>query len=243
MPDVVTPAQLSWSGSTVLDEPAFEFLTAAVLQWTGVALLDGPATSFSVQAAVPKLDRLRRQEEIVSERREPSTRFQVIWQRSMEGIESAFANQQGQITDLAAIVARLEANEAATAAVAEQAAATAASDSLAKSYITPTTVLSATSAGVITITAHTRTYGDASSVSVDGGSLSGWSQGDYVQVYYDDAGRVGGAVTYQGTTGVIAQEGARHIVGGVTIPTAGEVPSSGVSPYPPGYVPDYEYYR
>ncbi len=108
--------------------------------------------------------------------------------------------------------------------------------SLANSYVEPSSVLSAASDGTITIAAHTRVYGDTS-VSVDGGSITGFAQGAFVQVYYDDAAREGGAVSYQGTTSLVSQEGARHIVGGVTIPATGEPPVEGQGPRPPGYVP------
>lgn len=178
-----------------------------------------------------------RQEKIVRPGGEVSTRFQIIWQRSMEAIEDAFRGQQGQITDLATIVARLEAAEQKAAAAQEVANETAAADALAKSYREPSNILSASEAGTITIAAHTLHYGDGTSVSLNAGSLTGWNAGDYVQVYYEDAGREGGAVTYQGTTAEIAQQGARHIVGGVAIPQPGQPPSGGQTRPPPGYVP------
>src|SRR6478609_8962723 len=109
MPDVVTPAELRWSGGTVLDEPAFDFVSAAILLWTGGTITDGPSSSLSDSPTTPKLDRIQRQETIVETNRVASQRFQRIWQTTMEAIERAFSGQQGQITDLATIVARLAA--------------------------------------------------------------------------------------------------------------------------------------
>lgn len=235
----VTPATYVLSWGDVTTQPARESIGALVLAFTGGTAVAGPSSNLSGSVTTPKLDRIRRQEELIKPDRTAATRLQRIWQRSMEAIEQAFAGQQSQITDLSTIVARLEAAEAQAAAAQAQAASTAAADALAKSFPSPTDVLSANSAGTITITAHTRVYGDGASVAVNGGSLSGWTQGQFVQVYYDDAGRAGGTVSYQGTVDVIAQAGARHIVGGVAIPLAGEVPVDGIPPFPPGYVPDY----
>lgn len=239
MPSVSpAPAAFAIDWGAVTTKPARETVGALVLAFTGGSVSAGPSSHLSGQVTVPKLDRIMRQERIV-EKEAASQRFQLIWQRTMEAIEAAFGGQQGQITDLATIVARLEAAEAKADAAQTQAVATATEDSLAKSFPSPTNILSAASDGTITITAHTRVYGDGTSVAVNGGSLTGWSAGQFVQVYYDDAGRAGGAVAYQGTTAVIAQGGARHIIGGVTIPLAGEAPYDGFPPFPPGYVPDY----
>jgi hypothetical protein len=232
------PAQLVIAGGTATFVPARFSATPAQLRIVGgtARFTIGAVANDSV--TTPKLDRIMRQELIVEKSLNASQRFQLIWQRTMEAIEDAFGGQQGQITDLANIVARLEATEAKADAAVAQSASTAADDALAKSYPSPSTILSATSDGTITISAHTRVYGDGTSVSVNGGSVSGWPQGQFVQIYYDDAGRAGGAVAYQGTTEVIAQAGARHIVGGVPIPLSGEPPVEGEPPYPSGYVPD-----
>jgi hypothetical protein len=237
----VTPAAFVLSFGDVTTQPARETIGALVLAFTGGQANAGPSSTFN-SVNVPKLDRIMRAETIVETARNASTRFQLIWQRTMEAIEAAFAGQQGQITDLSVIVARLEAAEAQASAAQAQSAATASSDALAKSYVEGLSI-SATSAGAITISAHTRVYGDGTSVSVNGGSLTGWSQGQYVQVYYDDAGKAGGAVAYQGTTAVIAQQGARHIVAGISIPVAGSPPTEGTPPLPPGYIPPRDYFE
>lgn len=243
MPDVVTPARLRWTGAALIDEPAFEFLTPARLRWTGALVSDGPTSNLSDSPNIPKLDTQKRQipiGEVRDGKVYVTAQEQNRQQNYRDAIQDAFRGQQGQITDLATIVARLEAAEAQAAAATAQAAETAAADALARSYIEPSDVLAASSAGEITITAHTRVYGNGASVSVNGGSLSGWAPGQFVQVYYDDAGRTGGAVSYQGTTDVIAQQGARHIVGGVAIPQPGQPASSGGTAPPPGYVRPFE---
>lgn len=237
-----TPAALGLAGGLATFTPPRFSAVAAPLRLVGgtAAFTIGAVTNTAV--TTPKLDRAPDSlpiGEVRGGKIHYTVKEQLRQQRVLEAIEAAFGGQQGQITDLANIVARLEAAEATAAAAQSQAAATATADALAKSFPSPSSVLSATSDGAITITAHTRVYGDGVSVAVNGGSVSGWTQGQFVQVYYDDAGRAGGAVAYQGTTDVIAQTGARHIVGGVAVPLAGAPAEGGVSPPPPGYVRDY----
>lgn len=196
----------------------------------------GPGTNLSPVEAVPKLDRITRQEPVTNGNI-AHERFQVIWQRTMEAIEKAFANQQGQIEDLTAIITRLEAAEAQAQEAQATAQATVQADALAKSYVEPQGILTAQADGTIFIDNHTRYYGNGASVSVTGGAIGGYSIGDYVQVYYDDAARVGGSVLYQGTTGVVVQQDGRHIVGGVGIPPPEASPITGNVQPPPGYVP------
>jgi hypothetical protein len=230
----ITPAAFAIDWGAVTTKPARETVGAMVLRFTGGSVSAGPSTN--LPSNVPKLDRIMRQENIVEGGR-ASKRFQLLWQQTMAAIEYAFTGQQAQINEL--MLARIEAAEAKADAAQSQATATATEDALAKSFPSPSNILSAASNGTITIAAHTRVYGDGTSVAVNSGTVSGWTPGQFVQVYYDDAGRAGGAVAYQGTTDVIAQAGSRHIVGGVAIPLAGSPTQDGFPPFPPGYVPDY----
>lgn len=125
----------------------------------------------------------------------------------------------------------------ASYARAQQAAETAKANALETSYPDPGNVLTAGAGGGISIAAHTRVYGDGNRVPVNAGFVSGYAPGDYVTVYYVDAARTGGAVTYQATTGLVAQKDATHIVGQATIPQAGEPDAGGTAPSPPGYTP------
>jgi hypothetical protein len=235
--DTLTPAQLRWTGRALATSHEIDTLTPASLRWNGGALLetgDIPALSL----VIPKLDNLTRFDDITANGGPPSQRFQRIWQDAMQAITNAFEAVNDRDSNQEAILASIQAAMTLAQAANDTAQTTAVADALAKSYVSPLNIISATSGGVITISAHTRIYGDGSSVAVNGGSVSGFAPSSYVQIYYDDAGRSGGAVTYQGTMSVIAQEGARHIVGGVTIPLVGVPPMSGYPPFPPGYVPD-----
>lgn len=105
-------------------------------------------------------------------------------------------------------------------------------------WTAPGNVLSATDAGsnvTITIAAHTRKYGDATSVSVSGGTLTGLDYSTKYYVYYDDANRTGGSETYHATTDPnTSQPNAatgRHSLGKITTPAAGGSDTSG------GFVP------
>lgn len=240
MPDVVTPVQLAWSGGAVLDEPAFDFVTPVVLRWNGVSsgasVSDGADSSFSDGAGEVRLPRLNRQTQYFEPSGFPTTKMITHWQTFCKAIEAAFSGQQGQITDLATIVSRLEAAEVAAQAANDNVANVSREINLANSYPDPPGVLAAGSDGVITIAAHTRRYGDGTSVSVNSGSVSGFAQGDNVTVYYQDTAREGGAVTYEGTTSPVAQAGDTHVVGVVQIPAAGQPPAQGAGVPAPGYM-------
>jgi hypothetical protein len=161
----------------------------------------------------------------------------------------AFGQIETQINDILDVQAATDAANAAAAAAdaAAVAAQTTADDitsanALGNSYVTGITI-TATDAGAdvtITISAHTRHYpqpdGTTVDVAVSGGSLTGRAYSTTYYVYYDDASRAGGAVTYQSTTSeaTAAQIGDRHTVGGVETPAALGAPKTGGYTRPPG---------
>jgi len=110
--------------------------------------------------------------------------------------------------------------------------------SLVNSYAEGSSIVSANSAGNITIATHTRKYGDGSSVSVTGSTISTSAvSGDVVRIFYDDPTRAGGAVTYQFTVDPATapvQSGNRHVVGAALIPSSGT--NAGKVVGPPGYI-------
>lgn len=224
-----TPGTLTLSGGSIFPEPIRLSYTAG-----GLTLSSGDYSTFGAELTATdgdRLPRLVRQQSYFYPDGRPTQQMQTHWQGFAERIEQRFS-------DIEDVLAQVQQAQATAAAAQQTANETAEADSLAKSFPTPSTILSATSDGTITISTHTRVYGNSSTVSVNGGSLTGWTQGQFVQVYYEDAARAGGAVTYQGTTDVIAQAGSRHIIGGVTIPLSGALPNDGWPPFPPGYVPD-----
>jgi hypothetical protein len=172
--------------------------------------------------------------------------FQRWWQRTIEAIESNFnalANTVALIeaAQAAADAANAAAEAANTAAETAQTAAdnVEASSALANSYTTGLTI-TATDAGsnvTITISAHTRVYGDGTSVAVSGGSLTALAYSTAYYVFYDQASRAGGAVTYQSSTSIQGNGTApdRHFVGAVTTPAALGGPVGGNPVRPPGF--------
>lgn len=202
----------------------------------GSALL-GPGGTSSTVVTAPNLDRLQRFTKYFEPSGFPTPKMVLDWQNTMDAIEAALAGLTNQVGDIEAILAQIQA--ANDLALAANQTANAASNSLTitNSYTNPVSVLTANSDGVITIAAHTRVYGDGKSVPVNGGSISGFGQGQYVSVYYDDAARQGGAVVYHGSTSPVAQAGSTHSVGQITIPYAGQTPNTGGGVSPPGYVP------
>lgn len=177
-----------------------------------------------------------------------TAQFQQWWQAFAKAIEAQFgavdaaiaAQDAADAANAAAASATAAATTAQTAATAAQTTAdtVTADQNLINSYVTGLT-LGATDAGAsasISISAHTRVYGDGSSVSVNAGSFTGLAYSTTYYVYYDDITRAGGAVTYAQTTTAetAAQTGNRHLVGSVLTPAAAAGPTSGGGVLPPG---------
>lgn len=188
---------------------------------------------------------------------EPSyPQWQAWWEEVCNATETAFNSLEDFVTEIAAAQAAAAAANAAAAtanaaAATAQTAATDAQDTadaitsesaLSNSYVSGITLASndAGASATITISAHTRHYpqadGSTINVAVNGGSVTGLSYDTIYYVYYDDAARAGGAVTYAATTteATAAQLGDRHTVGAVRTPVAAAPPTSGATTRPPG---------
>lgn len=199
-----------------------------------------------------KLPRFDRSIPIVKKDGTPTLPFHGWWQQILKKIESAINGIQDALIAAgiaieAAEDAQTAADAAQTAADAAQAAADAAEGtgegaeriaSLTNSGTIGLTVTAsdAGSDATITISAHTRAYGNGTSVAVDGGSLTGLLYSTYYYIYYDDPSRAGGSVTYAVTTSEVSavQTGDRHLVGAVTTPAALDPDTGGQVVRPPG---------
>lgn len=194
-----------------------------------------------------RLDRISRGDKLTDANGSVTQDFQLRYQRNLEAIEAAVnsvieAQAAATAANAAAASATAAAATANTAATTAQTAATSASEasSLATSGTSGLTI-TATDAGAsatITISAHTRVYGDGTSVAVSGGSVAGLAYSTVFYVYYDQPSRAGGAVTYLTTTSqaTAAQTGDRHSLGAVTTPAAAAGPVTGSPNLPPGVV-------
>jgi hypothetical protein len=203
-----------------------------------------------------RLPRLPTGAKLVGQDGTASRDFTVWWQRLVEAIETQEGGQDDLIEALADAVAAIAAAQAAAdaanaaAAAADTAAANAqttadditAANEIGTSYVSGVTI-TATDAGAdvtIDITAHTRHYpqpdGSTTNVAVNAGQLTGRAYSTSYYIYYDDAARTGGAVTYASTTSsaTAAQLGDRHAVGLVLTPAAAGGPISGRYVDPPG---------
>lgn len=176
---------------------------------------------------------------------DPQGRFTNVTLRTLNDALAQIVtaiNAIAQLPEIQAALVDLDAATAAAQAAADNAnaAATATNNatSLANSYVSGLT-LTATDAGssaTITISAHTRVYGDGTSVAVSGGALTALAYDTLYYIYYDQPSRAGGSVTYQGTTDatIAAQTGDRHVVGSTTTPLAAGAPTHGRPVLPPG---------
>lgn len=199
-----------------------------------------------------ELPKLAIDQSIVEQNGKPSLAFHKWWQLVINKITSIISDLEQQVSDIQA--AQAAANAAQTAAATAQTAANtaqiaattaqnAANTTQAITDLTGSGVLgasiTATDVGSdvsISISAHTRTYADGTSVSVNSGNLAGLSYSTTYYIYYNDPSRAGGAVSYQATTTAsnAVQTGDKHLVGSVTTPAALGSPSSGKYVLPPG---------
>lgn len=191
------------------------------------------------------LPRLPRNVALIDGQGKPTLEFQRWWNTLANNLETSF---DGLADTVAAVAAAQAAADAANAAAASaDAAAVAAQDAadavtseqaLVNSYVTGLT-LSATDAGAnatVNISAHTRVYGDGTSLSVGGGSLTGLAYSTRYLIYYVDATRADTTPTYLSTTSeaTAAQTGDTHLVGSVTTPAAAAPDTDGATTRPPG---------
>lgn len=193
-----------------------------------------------------RLPRLPRAVAIVDRMGLPLIAFQQWWQAFAKAIEDAFNALSDTVAAVAAAQAAADAaNAAAAAADAAAASAQSAADdattvaALTASGVTGATI-TATDAGsnvTVAISAHTRVYGDGTSVSVNAGNVTGQPYSTLVYIYYDDSARAGGTVTYLASTSqtTAAQTGDRHLVGQVTTPAAAAGPTDGDYVGAPGF--------
>lgn len=221
----MTPVRMSYAAATIV--------------FSGGSITIGPDWAIGLTGGEVRLDRLMRAVPIGGTDG-PSMQFQALWQKNCEAVERAFFAQGEQLDFLTTIVTGLQEAQRAAAEANQGVATLNAGVSLSSSRTEPVDgLLSATSDGVVTISAHSRVYTTGStetSVAVNAGSVSGFAPGEFVRVFYMDAARAGGAVAYQGTTAEVTQTGDTHVVGGVTIPQVGSPPSEGSGTTPPGYV-------
>lgn len=195
-----------------------------------------------------RLARLPRNIPIVDKNGLPTIDFQRWWQSFATQIEvevGALAAAQSAAASAAAAqtsanTAQTAANTANSAASAAQTSATTANSvaSLTNSGTTSLTITAADAGADVTITisAHNRVYGNGTTVSVNGGTLTGLAYSTTYFIYYDQASRAGGAVTYAATTSetTAAQTGDRHLVGKVVTPAAAAPATTGKRVYAPG---------
>jgi len=192
-----------------------------------------------------RLPRIQNNTPIVDSRGYVTLTFQLWWQNAMEQIETAINGVQSAL-DAAAAADAAAANADAAAVAAQTAADTAqgvadqvaADSSLANSYTTGLTI-DATDVGAsvtIAMSAHTRVYGDGTSVAVSAGNITGLAYSTSYWVGYVDAARTGGAVTYTSSTSIQGNGTAAnyHFVGAVVTPAAAGPPETGVPVLPPG---------
>lgn len=185
-----------------------------------------------------KIPRLDRSIAIVDKNGRPTFAFHQWWDAAAKSIEKAINGIQSALD--AAGIALAAADVALGAAADAQNAADGSGSiaSLTNSGVSGVTI-TASDAGTdatITISGHTRIYGNGNTVAVTGGSLTGLAYSTYYYIYYIDPTRAGGAVTYIATTdsATAAQVGDKHLVGSVNTPANGGANENGYRTRPPG---------
>lgn len=227
----ITPVQLIWTVPDLSTSVTIAHIQAVRLIWAGGNITTSTSAPLASVSRDVELPRLERQTSYWDAQGRPTMQMQLFWQRMAQTIEAAFSDQGAAITDLEAIVTRLDSNESNIQVVGDDVAALSSNQAVVGSFTNnPINPLTASNAGTITIAAHERVYDTLPTkvtVSVDGGSLVGLTAGSTYNVFYDDAARVGGAVAYIATQNAVIQGGSVHVVGIIAIPTAGEVDAAG----------------
>lgn len=234
-----TPARLVITGGAATFIPARFSATPARIRVVGGTAGFTIGDGQSLSAATPKLDRAQRQLPIGEVRNGMvylTVQEQNRQQKILEAVEAAFAAIDTRDDNQDSVLAKLDAAYNLATAANDSVAQVEARINISASYPNPPGVLTASSDGQITIAAHDRAYADGTSVSVNAGSVGGFAPGESVTVYYVDAARAGGAVTYQGSAAPVAQTGNTHVIGAVLIPAVGEVPAAGSGVPAPGYI-------
>lgn len=189
--------------------------------------------------------------QIVDAEGKPTSYFTGLWTRMKTLLESHVsalelaaleATLQAGIDTVTDLTADAQASADAAAASADAINTIAA---LTNSYVSDDIVITSDDAdNDIHIGAHTRLYGDGTSVAVSAGTVAGGALTDDMlyAIYYDDAARAGGAVTYHATTdfaaaGYSTTNPNRHFVGSVRTPN-GAGDTTGVGNTQPAYIPD-----
>lgn len=201
-----------------------------------------------------KLPTLPRGVKLIAADGTATQQFQQWWQSLTRTIETQEGRQDELITALVEVNAATEAAQTAadtatTAAASAQTAAdtTTAQTNLVDSYVDGTPpFLTATDAGAnvtITVAAHNRVYGDATTLAITGGSVTGQPYSTLVYIYYVDATRADTTPTFLATTdaSTAAQTGDTHLVGSVTTPAAAAPPETGNYVAAPGIGNLYEF--
>lgn len=232
MSEVSAPLQLSLTTGAITTNREVDMVDPLRLTFAGGFVLNSLGTGSALsQLSLQKLGRLDR---AILAKGFDSVEFQLRWQRALEAIEDAVNAINTQVNSNTAIIAALQATSAQAQAANDNAATVDTRTSIEGSYPDPTKVLTASGDGTVTISAHTRRYTDGTSVSVNAGSVSGLLNETKYTIYYTDAAREGGAVTFAATTAVVAQADNVHVVGRVEIPASGAGNNTGESPTAPG---------
>lgn len=160
--------------------------------------------------------------------------FERYWDEAMTQVESNI----NSLLAVPAIQAALQ-----TVDLATQAANSAAELATSVAQITSSgvvgAVITATDTGAstsVSISAHSRVYGDGVIVPVGAGTITSLSYNTLYYIYYLDPDRTGGVVTYSASSSQseATQVGSRHLVGQITTPASGGATSNGDYVAPPG---------
>lgn len=105
MPNITAPAALEYSAGAVRSGR----IVPTRLRYTAGNVTSSKDTPLTAPAEIPQLNRLQRFDKLVRGD-EVDPRFQLIWQRTMEAIESAFEAVNARVDEVA-ILARISAAE------------------------------------------------------------------------------------------------------------------------------------
>lgn len=167
--------------------------------------------------------------------------FRRLWQKNCETVEANDADIEAALADITTLQADMLLRIAEIEEVLDIANTAKKNDKISASATDPSVVVSATDAGsdaTIAIAAHTRRYGDGTTLAVGAGSITGLAYSTLYTVYYDDPTCANATPTYQASTeledGQPNAADGRHYVDQITTPASGGGGTSGGGYLPPG---------
>lgn len=186
-------------------------------------------------------------EPIIGGENQPTRQFQYYIQRILEALETDLDDITGILADITAAQADIVTAQADIVTAQSDITTTQADQAAQLKLLKRVTswpygvTLTGTDAGsdaTVTISAHTRIYGNGDTVAISSGSITGLAYSTTYGIYYDDSTLAVTSPTFLSTTttsnSLPTANASRHHIGVITTPAASDPDTGGDPSSPPG---------